>query len=328
MKLSVTGATGFIGRHLVENLVRAGHDVRCFVRRAADAPGMEAMGASVSMGDVTDRSSLQVGLAGRECVVNLANVYSMWEPDKAVYEAVNVAGTRNVLQCALECGVSKIVHVSTAGVYGKPAEAPFNEESEAGPRRFSRYARTKYEGELSARKFCEDNDLPLVVICPGAVIGPGDTKPTGKYIEDLMAGRMPVTVYRDVVMTYVDVGDVAEAIRLAVENELSAGETYLIGKHHLSFGEFNELIREATGVPTPKINLPDAAVRLSAAVLTAVSDATERPPPWGICVDQANLARGGVRFDGSKAERDLGLRYTPIRDTIKKTVASLRNLSR
>jgi dihydroflavonol-4-reductase len=129
-------------------------------------------------------------------------------------------------------------------------------------------------------------------------------------------------------MTYVDVSDVAEAIRLAIENDASSGETYLIGKHQLSFGEFNELIRVATGVPTPKINLPDAVVRLSAAVLTALSDITKRPPPWGICVDQANMARVGFRFDGSKAERDLGLRYTPIRDTIEKTVAFLRNQHR
>jgi dihydroflavonol-4-reductase len=324
LKLLITGATGFIGRHLVRRLGGTGHDVRCLVRRASDVPDMRTLGASPSIGDVTNRSSLNEGLTGRDCVVNLANVYSMWEPDKSIYETVNVTGTRNVLECALACGISKIVHVSTAGVYGKPAEVPFNEESQAGPQRFSEYTRTKYEGERAAREFCRSHNLPLVVISPGAVIGPGDTKPTGKYIEDLIAGRMPVTVYRDVVMTYVHVRDVAEAILLATESAGAAGETYLIGKHQLSFGGYNELVGEVSGAPLPKINLPDAVVRVSAAILTALSDITKRPPPWGICVDQANMARVGFRFDGSKAERDLGLRYTPIRDTIEETVASLR----
>jgi len=324
MKIFVTGATGFIGRRLVRRLGRTDHEVRCLVRKSSDAPDMEALGASPFVGNVADRPSLLAGLTGSDCVVNLANVYSMWEPDNSVYRDVNVTGTRNVMECAFESGVSKIVHVSTAGAFGKPADKPFNEDSVVGPRRFSRYAKSKYEGELAARELCRGHNMPLVVISPGAVIGPGDTKPTGRYIEDLVAGRMPVTVYRDAVMTYVDVRDVAEAMALAIESEAAVGETYLVGKHRLSLGELNELVREASGAALPKINLPDAAVRLTAAILTALSDITKKPPPWGICVDQVNMARVGFVFDGSKAERNLGLRYTPIRDTIKEIVVSLR----
>lgn len=325
MKILIAGATGFIGRCLVGRLGRTDHEVRCLVRKPSDAPDMEILGATPLVGDVLDRPSLSEGLAGADCVVNLANVYSMWEPDKSIYRDVNVTGTQNVVKCAYESGVSKFVHVSTAGVFGRPADSPFNEDSEVGPRRFSEYARTKYEGELAVREFCRTHGLPLVVISPGAVIGPGDTKPTGRYIEDIVAGRMPVTIYRDVLMTYVHVRDVAEAILLAIEKDTPLSETYLIGKHHLSFGELNELVREASGAALPKINLPDSAVRLIAAIFTKLSDITKKPPPWGMCVDQANMARAGFVFDGSKAERNLGLRYTPIRDTIKETVASLRD---
>lgn len=324
MRIFVTGATGFIGKHLIARLGATDHEVRCLVRSAQDVPEMKALGALPSMGDVTSRASLRQGFSGCDCVVNLANVFSMWEPDKSVYKDVNVTGTVNVLETAHELGVSKIVHVSTAGVYGRPVEVPFNENSEVGPERFSEYTRTKYEGELAARKFCSEHNLSLVIISPGAVVGPGDTKPTGRYIEDIVTGRMPVMVYRDTVMTYVHVGDVAEAILLAIECNSAEGETYLIGKEQLSFGELNELIRDVSGAPLPRIYLPDALVRVSAAVLTALANVTKRPPPWGMCVDQANMARVGFRFDGGKAERNLGLQYTPIRDSIKEKVASIR----
>jgi dihydroflavonol-4-reductase len=325
MKILVTGATGFIGKHLVKKLGATDHEVRCLVRRAPDVAYMKELGAMPSMGDVTDPQSLREGLAGCHCVVNLANVYSMWEPDSSIYRDVNVTGTVNVLECSSEMGVSKIVHVSTAGVYGKPDDVPFNEASAPGPERFSEYTRTKYEGELAAREFCRRHGLSLVVICPGAVVGPGDTKPTGKYIEDIAAGRMPVAVYRDVAMTYVHVSDVAEAIIAAVESESAAGETYLIGKHQMSFGQLNELISELSGASPPRVCLPDALVRVSAAILTALSNITKRPPPWGMCVDQANMARVGFRFDGSKAERELGLRYTSIRDAVRETLESSGN---
>ena len=235
---------------------------------------------------------------------------------------MNVEGTRNVMESALEAGVSKVVHVSTAGVYGKPSDSPFTEGSEVGPRRFSEYTRTKYEGDLIAWGLFEKKGLPLVVLYPGAVLGPGDTKPTGRYIEDMAARRMPITVYRDVVMTYVHVRDVAEAIVRAAESKDTIGEKFLIGNFRLSFRELNEIISSVSGVALPAICLPDFLVALAARALTSLSAATRRSPPWGMSVDQANMAREGFAFDGSKAERKLGICYSPIRAAIEETLRS------
>jgi dihydroflavonol-4-reductase len=322
MKIFVTGATGFIGRHLIRRLSNTGHDVTCLVRPSSSVEGLREHCAGLHVGDVTDKAALRDAIAGRDCVMNLANVYSMWEPDKSVFRSVNVGGTRNVMECALEARVRKVIHVSTAGVYGRPGDCPFNESSEVGPERFSLYARTKYEGELAAWNLLKTKGLPLVVLYPGAVLGPGDTKPTGKYIEDLAAGRMPVRVYENVVMTYVHVMDVAEAIVLAAEKDDNIGERYLIGKYQLSFAQLNKLVEDTSGTRLPSLRLPGFVTLAAAALLTSLSAISRRPPPWGMSLDQARMARQGLRFDGGKAERDLGLRYTPIRKAVEDAIMS------
>ncbi len=322
MKVFITGATGFIGGHLVRRLAGTEHEMRCLVRDTSLTDDIERHGAEFCIGDVSDRSRLVGGMSGCEYLVHLANVYSMWERDRSVYRSVNVEGTLNVMESALEAGISKAVHVSTAGVFGKPTDSPFNEMSSVGPRRFSEYTQTKYEGDLIAWDLFERRGLPLVVIYPGAVLGPGDTKPTGRYIKDMAARRMPVRVYDNVVMTYVHVRDVAEAIVRVLERNGTVGEKYLIGDSRLSFRELNEIVSDVSGAPPPAICLPGFLVTLTSRILTSMSAVTGRPPAWGMSVDQANMAREGFIFDGSKAEKSLGIRYTPIRVAVEEALST------
>jgi dihydroflavonol-4-reductase len=157
------------------------------------------------MGDVTDKDSLLKGMQGCDWVINLANLYSFWEPDRKIYTKVNIEGTRNIMESALEKGISKVVHISTAGIFGKPADCPFTEDSTVGPVQFSEYFRTKYEGDLIVWELYEKKKLPVVMVYPGAVLGPGDPKATGKYIKDLMGRKLPATVFNDAIMTFVHV---------------------------------------------------------------------------------------------------------------------------
>jgi nucleoside-diphosphate-sugar epimerase len=179
MNVFITGATGFIGTHLVKRLSQTEHEMCCLVRKTSNVRVLEELGTTLVTGDVTDRDSPLEGMKGCDGVINLANIYSYWEPDKRIYTDVNVEGTRNVMEGALETGVSKVVHVSSVVTYGKPADCPFTEESPVGPVRFSEYARTKYAGDLIAWELYEKKGLPLVMIYPGAVLGPGDPKSTG-----------------------------------------------------------------------------------------------------------------------------------------------------
>jgi dihydroflavonol-4-reductase len=140
-------------------------------------------------------------MRGCDWLVHLANVYSFWEPDKSIYRRVNVEGTRNVVEAALDEGVSKVAHVSTFVVWGKPAQIPFDEETPVGPERFTACAESKYEGDLVVWKLYRQRELPVVALYPGGVMGAGNPKANGRYIRDLAERRMPGMVFEDSALT-------------------------------------------------------------------------------------------------------------------------------
>jgi len=324
MKVFVTGATGFIGSHLVPRLLRDGHELRCLVRRPGTGRPLEEQGAATIQGDVTDRGSIERAMSGCDCVIHLANVYSFWEADRRTYAKVNVEGTRNVMECALAAAIPRVVHVSSAVIYGRPTDLPFTEESPVGPVRFSEYARTKYEGDRIAWKLHEQQGMPLVTIMPGSVLGPGDTRATGDYIRRLVRRSMPARIMEDSVLTFVHVRDVAEAIaRAAMRDDLS-GARLLVGAQRLSLREVNRMVGEISGVPLPALRLPGPLATAGAALLTWLADRVGQPPPWGMSTDQIRTMKKGFEFDGGKAERELGIAYTPIRAALEEEIASCR----
>ena len=159
MRVFVTGGTGFVGKPTVGRLIEGGHEVRCLLRSASRAGELEQLGCETVYGDVTDKASVLEGMAGCEWVVNLANLYSFWEPDKDLYRKVNVEGTRNVMEAALQASVSKVLHVSSYVVWGKPSRRSFDEETPFGPERFSEYARSSMIFEDSAFTYVHVNDV-------------------------------------------------------------------------------------------------------------------------------------------------------------------------
>ena len=149
MKVFITGGTGFIGNHLVKRLLETDHELVCLAREKSKTQFLEDSGVKIIIGDVTDKNSFQNSLEGCDWLIHLASSFVFWVPKNKVYHEVNVTGTRNVMECALEKGISKIVYVSTAAVYGNAAK-PTSEETPVGTIRASKYVQTKYEGDLIA----------------------------------------------------------------------------------------------------------------------------------------------------------------------------------
>jgi dihydroflavonol-4-reductase len=328
MKVFITGGTGFIGKQLVRRMAETKHEMYCLARKTSDTAEMEKLGAKIVFGDVQDKDSLLKGMHGCDWLFNLANLYSLWEPEKSAYRKVNVIGTLNVMECALQAGLSKVVHVSSVAVYGKPLDSPFSEKSAVGPVRFSQYAQTKYEGDLIAWKMFKENKLPLVVIFPAIVLGSEDVSLAGQSIGRLISRRLPARSFNRKTATYVHVNDVAEAILKAAEKAGNIGEKYILGDSRLSFDEFYNLISELSGVRKPLMVVPDWLTMISAGFLTFLSDITKLPPLMGLAADAMRTSNAGFKADGSKAARELGIAYTPIRKAIEDEIAWYRNNSR
>ena len=319
MKIFVTGGTGFIGRQFIRRLGNTGHEVICLVRETSDVRELQQAGVGMIRGDVTDKNSLVVGMGGCDWVVNLANLFEFWIPDRRKYHDVNVTGTRNVIEAAIETGISKIVHVSTVAVYGD-ARWPVTEASEMGPRCFSEYARTKREGDLLVWDIYKQGRIPVVMVYPGGVVGPDDPKAAGRYIRNLLLGKMPAQVLTNSMFPWVHVADVAEAILGALETEGNIGEKYILVAENLTFGEINNLLSEISGRKLPRMKMPDALTMIMARTLTLLANLTGKPPFLDMSTDQMSLMKEGLRADGSKAERVLGLTYSSIRLALEEAV--------
>jgi dihydroflavonol-4-reductase len=323
MKVLVTGGTGFIGQHVLLRLKKTGHSVRCLVRSTSDTSTPEKVGAELIIGDVTDRASVKQAVSGTDAVIHLANIYDFWIPHKKDYYAVNVEGTRNVLEESLDAKISKVIHVCTLGSYGIPEDMPFTEESIPANKRTSLYFETKYQGGKLAWELHAEKDLPLVMVYPSAVTGPGDNKPSGRYVHDLVKGKMPAQVFLKSVLTWVDVRDVAEVIVRALEKEGNVGEKYFAGAEMLSFAEFNLLVSNASGVPLPRIKMPGWMAMISSACLTFLADLFKFPPMLGMSSDQMRTMKKGFSADCSKVTRELDIQYISIGKSLEDTVASM-----
>jgi len=322
-EVCLTGATGFVGRHVAQRLAQSGHRVRCLVREQSDTQFLEDLGGQFEFvtGDVLEPRTLDPFCEGANWLIHCAGYRDFWHPSREFYFDLNCRGAENVMRAALDAKVEKVVHVSTPLAFGTPSEMPFDEESPAGPQH-SDYARSKYLGDCAAWRLFEEKGLPLAIVYLAAVIGAGDPRPTME-VRRFAEGRIPALVGADTTFIYVHVRDAALAIVRAAENPNSVGQRYLVGGERATTREYFRIISDLTGVPLPRFEVPDAVILPLSRLLTAIARWTGRRPPVPEDIIRTTLA-GSLLFDGSKAERELGIRYTPLRTALAEAVAEIR----
>jgi dihydroflavonol-4-reductase len=321
MKIFITGATGFVGTQLVQLLRDTPHELCCLVRDPNKAEAAREAGAKIVVGDLTDKASLVEGMRGCDWVASVANLYEFWVPDRRAYIRVNVDGVRDLMEAALEAGVAKVVHVSTAAVWGN-AKGPVTEQTPFGPKYIGGYIGSKRRGEEVAWNLHQTRGLPLVMVYPGAIVGPNDPKAAGQYVRNYLQGAMPARVLTNSIFPWVHVRDVAAGVVKALEKDGNVGERYLLVAESLTFGQINELLTEISGVQPPRLAFPDWLTVIGAACATGVANLIKKPPMLGMALDQIQLMKQGLAVDGSKATRELGLRYIPIRTALEEAVAT------
>lgn len=313
MCVLITGATGFLGRHLVPLLSGRGETLRAYVRPGTPAEELAGSGVEVVRGELGDREALARAAAGCGLVYHLAGVVAHERRDLPLLRAVNVEGVRAVLE-AVE-PAARVVHVSSVAAVG-PAPGPERpaDESQPFPAFAERlvYAATKRAGErLALEAAAAGRDV--VVANPGFLIGPGDvyrvsTWPVRRYLQGALRVHVPGG------LSYVDVRDVAAALVALAERGRAGERTILTSREgNLSHEDFFRRVGAVTGVRRRMVGLPPRAAVLAA-----------RAVPWPVRPGEVEAAAHWWFYDPARAERELGLVPRPLDETIADTAAQYR----
>jgi len=323
MAILVTGATGFLGSHVARKLVERGERVRILLRKTSRTSNIEDIDAERAYGDILDIDSVKEALKGCDTLYHVAGIVSSRKSDYGRMEEINVKGTFNVFSSALEAGVKKAVYTSSVAAIGvDPNGGIANEETPFTLEPMGiQYLNTKYYAEKEALKFYQKG-LPLVIVNPSIVIGPGDIYLSSTaLIVWYCKGKFPG--YMDGGVNVVDVEDVAEGHILAAEKG-RVGERYILGNKNLSIMECFSLLERVTGIPSPKRKVP-YFVALTAGFIRERIIRVSSPSFVLQDVDSAKAGRLYWYFDSSKAVRELGFPQTPVEESLKKTIKWFRD---
>jgi dihydroflavonol-4-reductase len=287
VRVYVTGASGFIGGHVVRELRTAGHEV-----------GDEWV-------DLLDRERLRRAIDGCDAVFHLAALYS-YDAPAGEHERVNVEGTRTVVELCRELGVRRLVHTSTCGTCGPVAGRPATEQDSPPAWELAvPYKRTKLEAERIVLAAASDG-LDAVVVNPTTPVGDGDRfpTPTGRMVEGVATGRY--RGYVDSGVNVVDVRDVARGHLLALERG-TRGERYLLGGVDLPLRELFAAVADLAGRSRPRLRVPYRAAQ--ALARTGIANAEE-----------VALARLPMYYSSDKARRELGYSSGPVEPALARAV--------
>jgi dihydroflavonol-4-reductase len=315
MTTVVTGASGHIGANLIRELLAKGRRVRALQHVSRRA--MESLKAEIVSGDVCHPASLREAFKGADVVYHLAARISLNMNDYPVLEPINVAGTRNVVQACLDCGVRRLVHFSSIHAFiqesiGKPMDesCPLVE-----PRNCPPYDRSKAAGEKEVMSGI-DRGLDAVIISPTAVIGPYDYEPSflGEALLNLARGKMPALVPGG--FDWVDVRDVV-AGALSAEEKAPTGAKYLLSGHFASICDLAVMVEEIVGTPAPRMVMPRWLAFVGAPFLEGFAKMTGNRPLYTSASIRA--LRTGQDVSHEKAARELGYKSRPLKETIVDT---------
>lgn len=249
MKYLVTGATGFVGTTLVKKLREEGHTVRALVRDPARAGHLPADGVQLFQGDVTDKQSMRTAMQGVDGVFHVAGWYKIGTKDKSEGVQVNVEGTRNVLELMQELGIPKGVYTSTCAVNSDTRGQMVDEGYRFHGTHLSEYDRTKAAAHDLALEFIAQG-LPLVIVMPGLIYGPGDTSELRTNIGRFLQGQLPMLPARTA-YCWAHVEDIARGHILAMEKG-RIGESYIIAGEPHTIVEAFHLASQITGKRAPR----------------------------------------------------------------------------
>ena len=316
MTVVVTGASGHLGVNLVRALVAEKRPVHALVH--VNKQTVEGLGAEIVSGNICDVDSLCRAFEGAEVVYHLAAVISLLKSEWHLVEAVNVIGTRNVVEACLRCGVKRFVHFSSIHALEQaPFDTPVDESRPlVESRQHPPYDRSKAAGEKEVRKGIEKG-LDAIIINPTGVIGPYDYQPShfGTALLSMANGKIPALI--DGGFDWVDVRDVVKGAMQA-ERLAPSGSKYLLSGHWVSMRDMAGMVKEITDASIPGFVCPMPLAQLGAPVATACNRLLGRRPLFTTVSLKALNSNHHVSHE--KAIREFGYQPRPFRETLFETL--------
>lgn len=316
MKYFLTGATGFLGGRMAQQLRAAGHEVVAVVRDPNKAKALAAIGVQLAKGDVTEKESLRAPMMGVDGVFHVAGWYKIGVKNKTPGQAINVDGTRHVLELMQELKISKGVYTSTLAVNSNTNGQLVDESYRFTGPHLSEYDRTKAAAHDVADAFSKQG-VPLVIVQPGLIYGPGDQGPSHDALVSYLKRQLPLAPEKTA-YCWAHVDDIARGHLLAMEKGKPGENYYVCGPAH-TFIEGLRIAQEITRVPAPSRTASPSLLKTMSNVMGVVERIL--PVPENYSSEYLRVS-AGVTYIGSnaKAKRELGWEPRPLKDGLAETL--------
>jgi len=316
MTICLTGATGFVGGTVARQLQAAGHRVRAIVRSPKAADALAAAGIELHEGDVANKESMRRPMTGADVVFHIAGWYKIGIRDRDAAIRTNIDGTRNVLELMRELGIAKGVYTSTLAVNSDTHGRLVDEAYRFGGTHISLYDETKGEAHRIAEEFIA-RGLPLVIVQPGLVYGPGDTSGVRTTLRQFLQRKLPL-LPKETAFAWGHVEDIARGHVLAMERGAAGRNYFLAGPAH-TLVEAIDLASSITGVPAPRLRVPPGVLRGAAACAGVLERFVTLPSAYA---SESLRLLAGVTYLGSsaRAQQELGWTARPLRDGLTETL--------
>lgn len=320
MKYFITGATGFVGSKVAAKLRAQDHAVVALVRNPAKAADLAKLGVQLAAGDITDKASLRVPMTGVDGVYHIAGWYKIGTPDKENGVQINVAGTRNVLTLMQELGIPKGVYTSTLAVNSNTHGVEVDESYRFTGKHLSVYDETKWRAHYEVADPLIAQGLPLVIVQPGLIYGPGDQGPSRDAFVQFLQRKLPLLPHQTA-YSWGHIDDIADAHIAAMEKG-RVGESYNICGPSHTLIEGVKLAEQITGVKAPGLMAPPWLLQGMSGLMGLVEPFVRLPESY---TSEYLRVSAGVTYIGNnaKAKRELGFQPRPLEAGLRATLPLL-----
>ncbi len=316
----ITGATGYVGQALVRKLAGSGLPVHALFRSKDKAEAIRSPHVTLFHGDLLDPESLLEAMDGCRFVFHTGALTGIWCRNPDLYHQINVQGTKNVIECALESGVNKIVITSTAGVFG-PSPTPADETRRYSSRFFTEYEKTKADADRLTDNYRQKN-IHIVIVHPTRIYGPGPSGQSNsvtRMIRLYLAGKWRFLLGDGRSRgNYVYIDDVVDGHILAMNQGVSQ-ENYILGGENISYNRFFDLLKNVSGKKYRLVHIPYWSVLWLSKMMRMTADNLSRPP--ALTPEIVRKLNADWVVSSGKAAAELGYSPAGLCEGLTKTIA-------